>query len=210
MRIKILLPVAFLVFSISPTSFGATYTITNSGFTFSPDEITISPGDTVIFSLGAIHNAVQVSEETWNNNGNTSNGGFSLPFGGGQVVLEDEGTYYYVCEPHANQGMKGIIHVSGTAVPTDEIYTDNTKNLKVYPNPVKDVMSVSFFVPSYAEVHIELFDVTGRIVQDLADKYYSPGKYTENYRLNNLQPGRYFILYRSGKQQVVQSVILIE
>ena len=93
---------------VTPTQ---SFTVVNAGFTFSPATLNVNAGDTITFSLAGIHNVVEVDQATWNANGNTSNGGFTLPFGGGTLVLIDPGTYYYVCQPHASQGMKGMIIV---------------------------------------------------------------------------------------------------
>ena len=87
------------------------HTVTNSGFTFTPSLLTVNAGDTVRFQLDSIHNAVEVSQATWDANGNTSNGGFAVDFGGGDVVFNTPGTYYYVCTVHASMGMKGRIVV---------------------------------------------------------------------------------------------------
>ncbi len=99
----------------------AQHQITNSGFSFSPSNITIAVGDTVNFVLDPMHNVVEVSQATWNANGNTSNGGFSLGFGGGTVIFALAGTYYYVCAPHAASGMKGIINVVAFGISTGAI-----------------------------------------------------------------------------------------
>ncbi len=105
----LLLPVAL---------FGATHTITSSGFTFSPPVDTITVGDTVNFALASIHNAVEVSQSTWNANDTTRlPGGFGVPFGGGQVVSIPLGTHFFVCQAHASMGMKGIITVVNTPPP---------------------------------------------------------------------------------------------
>lgn len=92
--------------------FATTTTVTNSGNTFVPADITITQGDTVNFSITNAHDVVEVSQATYNANGNTSNGGFSLPFGGGTLIGLAPGTYYYVCTPHASLGMKGTITVN--------------------------------------------------------------------------------------------------
>ncbi len=115
--------IPFLLFSLFLTTAAssATFTIVDSGLSFSPTPLTINVGDTVNFSLATMHNAIEVSQTTWNNNGNTSNGGFSLPFGGGQVIFTVAGTYYYVCAPHASSGMKGMINVVLTSVSTGSI-----------------------------------------------------------------------------------------
>ncbi|MCZ7556272.1 MAG: T9SS type A sorting domain-containing protein [Bacteroidia bacterium] len=115
------IPVLLLLVCLPHTGTAATHTIVDAGLSFSPATLNINVGDTVVFSLATMHNAVEVSQTTWNNNGNTSNGGFNLPFGGGTVIFPVAGTYYYVCAPHAGAGMKGIINVVLTTVTTGSI-----------------------------------------------------------------------------------------
>ncbi len=109
----------FIILGAASIMKGATINITNAGLTFVPDAITIEIGDTVIWQVGSTHNVVEVSESTWQSNGTMSNGGFELPFGGGMVVFDIPGEFYYVCQPHAGQSMKGRILVSGP-MPTEE------------------------------------------------------------------------------------------
>jgi plastocyanin len=89
-----------------------TMTVVDSGFSFSPATITIRAGDTVKFSLLSMHNVIEVSKATWDANGNTSNGGFTLPFGGGSLTFARPGIHYFVCGPHSDKGMKGTIVVN--------------------------------------------------------------------------------------------------
>lgn len=86
--------------------------IKNSGQTFTPNTVNARVGDTIDFQLQSFHNALEVSKSVWDAGGSTSNGGFLVPFGGGKVALTKVGTLYYVCEPHAQFGMKGIINVA--------------------------------------------------------------------------------------------------
>jgi plastocyanin len=114
-----------------------TVTIINSGFTFSPAEVTIDIGDTVIFQLQEMHNAVEVDETTWNGNGNTPlDGGFALGFGGGMVTGLSTGVHFYVCAPHASGGMKGKITVNASSGISQKESFEN--HFKLYPNPAKD------------------------------------------------------------------------
>ena len=99
--------------TIAITVFSNTINITNAGFTFTPDDITINVGDTVVWQIGGTHNVVEVNEDTWTAGGTVSNGGFQTPFGGGQVVFPTTGTFYYVCQPHVGLGMKAKLTVSG-------------------------------------------------------------------------------------------------
>ena len=136
---KKLLYLSMLVL-LSEVGLSATVQITNSGFTFSPDNVNINVGDTIIFQLGSIHNAVEVSASTWNANGNTPLPGFSVPFGGGQVVGLTAGTHYYVCSPHASGGMKGRIIVNNSTGINDHV-TDPA-SFRIFPNPTSGKFTV--------------------------------------------------------------------
>ncbi|RPI23044.1 MAG: hypothetical protein EHM61_20725 [Acidobacteria bacterium] len=90
-----------------------THTVNDVGFTFNPATVTITAGDSVQWQIASIHNVVEVTEATWNANGNTPKaGGFSTTFGGGTVQFNTPGTYWYVCSPHASAGMKGRVIVN--------------------------------------------------------------------------------------------------
>ena len=91
-----------------------TQSISSNGLTFTPDTLFVNIGDTINFNISNNHNAVEVSENIWNSNGSTSNNGFNIPFGGGTWIVDSIKTYYYVCQPHATAGMKGIIVSSQT------------------------------------------------------------------------------------------------
>jgi len=108
----------FLLAGLSPLQ-ATVHTVTNSGLTFTPANLEVSVGDTVIFNIGSSHNVVEVTQATFNANGTTSNGGFSLPFGGGTIIIDEANTYYYVCQPHAGAGMKGTIVATAAASPAD-------------------------------------------------------------------------------------------
>jgi plastocyanin len=110
---KTILLISFVLIICMP-GFSAKHVITNTGATFSPDSITINILDTVEFSLANFHNAVEVSKATYESGDTTSNGGFRLPFGGGKVAFHTLGVHYYVCQPHAAIGMKGVINVVAT------------------------------------------------------------------------------------------------
>ena len=106
--------------------------ISTNGNNFSPDTIYAYLGDTITFNLSSSHNAVEVDETTFLNNDSTSNGGFNIPFGGGELVLDSIKTYYYVCQPHANMGMKGVI-ISSEA-PCNKSIEQSLKGFN--PNPL--------------------------------------------------------------------------
>lgn len=191
MKTKFLL--SLLLFTASISGYSTTWTVTNSGFTFSPDAITISLGDEVQFTLESMHDAIEVSQETWLANGNTAlAGGFQTQFGGGLVLPAalTAGTHYYVCSPHASSGMKGVIIVNNsTGIPENE----PQMRLSVYPNPANSFMTIkaSRLIP---DTEYSITDQTGRQVMNgkLTDE-------TTTVDIHNLATGIY--LFQLGDQR---------
>jgi plastocyanin len=186
MKNKILFPFILLLLWTG-NIFAGQYVVTNIGTTFSPANITINPGDTVVFSLALIHNAVEVSQSTYNANGSTSNGGFSLPLGGGSVVFATSGIFYYVCVPHASMGMKGTITVLGGAGINHVSATPSS--VKCYPNPFINGFNISLPADIYAG-KIEIIDMAGRT---LFERIILPGIESEWIETTALKPGTYFL-----------------
>lgn len=96
---------------------GADVTTTFS-LRFSPDEVTIQVNEEVRWRnlMSLHHNVLQVSRETWDANDATPlPGGFRSGDAGERDTFShtftEPGTFYYVCEPHVNFGMKGVVHV---------------------------------------------------------------------------------------------------
>lgn len=132
-------------------------TITTSGFTFSPSLLTVPAGATITATIGGGHTMTQVSEATWNSNGNTPlSGGFNYSPGTHQLQLTIPGTYYYVCTPHASMGMKGRIVVESTTGLAER----EQAAVQVFPNPANDVITLSRALAARGTA--VLFDLEGR------------------------------------------------
>ena len=80
---------------------------------FTPEDLTIAVGDCVNFEMSSTHNAVEVSQESYDNRDGTAlEGGFQVQFGeSAEVYFGEAGTHYYVCQPHINSDMIGTITV---------------------------------------------------------------------------------------------------
>lgn len=198
MKAGILLSIVFILFVFN--GFGKVWTVVNNNLTFSPQTITINAGDTVVFEISSGHNVVEVSQQTWNNNGNTVlSGGFNLPFGGGILLTTNltTGTHYYVCTPHASMGMKASIVVQGV---TPVIDNQLLSGFSAYPNPVKDVVSLRVAGDRKGEV----FSIV-----NLAGKKVLTGKLEDEINtvdLSGLNSGLYFVQLGTAKRQTLKLV----
>ena len=108
-RLTIMVTSLFLSFTLAASAWAADITMGSGGnLVFEPNEITISAGDTVTFTNGALppHNMV-VKDHPELSHGD-------LAFSTGEsfdVTFPDAGDYEFQCDPHAGAGMKGVIHV---------------------------------------------------------------------------------------------------
>jgi len=89
------------------------YKITTDGMKFIPNNIVCTIGDTIFFEMNSYHNAVEVSKYVYDNNQTEIlAGGFNIDFGEDTfIVINQSKTYYYICQPHVDEGMKGVITV---------------------------------------------------------------------------------------------------
>jgi plastocyanin len=133
--------------------------ISTVGFTFSPALLTVQASTDITVTIGGQHTMTEVSEATWNANGNTSNGGFNFGPGTNTLNLTIPGTYYYVCSPHANMGMKGRIVVESSTGLAEQAFD---RSFTLYPNPASDELVLSTTLAPGAE--LVLIDMQGREV----------------------------------------------
>ena len=207
MKIKTTFLFIFVWAQIS--AYSAVHVITNSGSAFSPNTISILEGDTIKFQLGQFHDAVEVDKGTYDANGSTSNSGFSVPFGGGDVKFTTAGTYYYICENHIGSGMKGIITVTtNTKVNSIE---SNLKWLNLYPNPAVKNVNIQLKVANSGNISVDLIDISGKKVQQLLAGNLNAGDYLRSVSLQNkIVSGRYFVKYSSNDKVFVQPLLIIK
>ena len=126
---------SLLLFNVKAQNY---HTITTSGNLFDPDTIYCEIGDNIIFNLGGFHNAVEVSQLTWQTNSALPIIGFnfsSTAMGGNGIdtlLIDTLKTYYYVSQPQVTLSppMKGVI-ISGTFGCTDSLACNFDSNATI-------------------------------------------------------------------------------
>jgi hypothetical protein len=93
-----------------------------------------------------------------------------------------------------------ITRVSGTGV--DTFGMGDEMEFKIYPNPARGIVNVSYFLPQPGRVRIDILNICGNIVMQPYIKVLSSGKNNINFDLSKLPAGYYFvrILTPSGVQ----------
>jgi plastocyanin len=201
---KILL---FIVLASSGIAgFSSTFTVTNTGTSFSPQSTTITAGDIVVFVLESMHNAVEVSQTTYSSNGNTPlSGGFSIGFGGGQVPAENltVGTHYFVCDPHASIGMKGTITVLGTTGLADNSLNED---VSIFPNPSNGIFQLQINnTQSAKKMDLGIYTVKGEKVYSKSDLQQQN---TTSIEIPDLPKGVYIVRLYGRKENYIRKIVV--
>ena len=66
-------------------------------------------------------------------------------------------------------------------------------NMTIFPNPATDFITVTFISQTEKSVEIELFDVTGKVINKVSTENYNRGDNTIEINTSNLPSGIYFI-----------------
>ena len=82
--------------------------------------------------------------------------------------------------------------------------------LHAYPCPASNVFFMEYAVPVAGVVHVTLYDVAGRSVQEICNTYCEPGIYQKRVDLEGIAQGVYFLRLESNKEVVTKKVIMLQ
>jgi len=66
-----------------------------------------------------------------------------------------------------------------------------------YPNPFNPSTNIQYQLPAAAEVRIEIYNITGRLIQKVVDKRQNAGTYTQRIDMSAFSSGIYIIRMRA-------------
>ena len=81
---------------------------------------------------------------------------------------------------------------------------------EAYPNPFNPVTSFEYTMPEAGMVEVLVYDVSGRMVAELASGYKSAGTYSVTWNANDLSSGVYMLQMIAGDFVTMQKVMLIK
>ena len=117
---------------------------------------------------------------------------------GNLVDMESEGNVEWM-----NNGIE-IVNLTDVFVPT-EVSLSNA-----YPNPFNPVTMLSYDVPSDMAVSMGVYDVRGRLVDELVNNMHEPGRYDVTWNADQFSSGVYMIKLTAGSTVEIQKVMLVK
>jgi hypothetical protein len=152
-----------------------------------------------------INNSVMVPQTEYCNNSWWVPG--EIGYGGDQNGWENAipGNAYF-----QDRYVNYAIHVTTDKLGTEEL--DNNLTFGVYPNPVhkNEFLKADFNLINASNVTIELFDLLGNKVKEIANGYYTSGEHTSDVNISDLDAGMYVYTIKAGNAVSSKKVTIID
>ena len=130
------------------------------------------------------------------------------------IILWPSGRIDTYTNKSANQFAKVIegvnwLAIDGTINRTESVPDCFSLNQN-YPNPFNPVTTIGYDLPTSATVKLQIFDLTGRLVQTLVDESRPAGSYTAIWNAQNVGSGIYFYRLNAGDFTAVKKCVKLK
>ena|GEM_PF-3337324 len=78
-----------------------------------------------------------------------------------------------------------------------------------YPNPFNPTTTIEFSLPLKSDIHLFLYDMLGRVVQEMASGTYDSGSHKVTVNLSNLPSGVYFYTLKTNSFMNTKKLVLM-
>ena len=79
-----------------------------------------------------------------------------------------------------------------------------------YPNPFNPSTMISFDVPELQNISVQIFNITGQLIETLINGKLESGEYEILWDAGNLPSGIYFVQLKSGNKTLNQKLTLLK
>jgi len=195
--------ILFAVFSITSVSQAAMTTVNVSDNLFTPNNFTITVGDTIMWMwVNGTHTTtsttIPVGAAAWDELIDQNSTSY-------MYVVSTTGTYNYRCTFHYTMGMIGQFTAEQASGISENI---SGVSLNIFANPVSHQLQVNLKSTLTGELSISLNDITGRQVRLLASGNQTAGEHYMQYNLADLPKGMYLLKFTIGTEELVRKIIL--
>ena len=82
--------------------------------------------------------------------------------------------------------------------------------VSAYPNPFNSLMKVGYSLPEAANVKLNVYDLTGRLITELVNGRHQAGVYTTMFDGSDLVSGIYMLRFDAGRNTSQYKVTLVK
>ena len=142
------------------------------------------PGSWIVYNNDMICLTVGNDEDCATYSYSTTDGSFGLS------GLGDDGNCYETVFQ-----LTSTLAIDEFGIPTDFSVYQN------YPNPFNPSTNIPFALPFESDVKVNIYDVRGRLVQELVNSHFGSGYHHISWDASHLSSGLYFIQFESSSSE---------
>jgi hypothetical protein len=101
-------------------------------------------------------------------------------------------------------------HAAGGPQDIQRVDVENGLHVRVYPNPILNIVGVEYNLPQCTDVKLSIFDVNGRLVKETDYPKQEPGTHNESFDITHLSQGVYFVRLKTLNHSAMQKVIFVK
>ena len=124
--------------------------------------------------------------------------------------IQQSGTYYIKLYTTALPGAYQLQVNDQNSLSIDDILLNTYAITGVYPNPFNPTTTITYQLPEFASVSIDVYNLNGQLVESLYKGFKSPGEYSINWNAVNVISGVYIVTMTSGTFVETQKVMLLK
>jgi uncharacterized delta-60 repeat protein len=214
----------FLVVSLSPSG-AERWVYRHNGSGNNRDEaesIIVGSGDN-IYAVGVSHDSMSVSDfvvvsltllgsERWFYRYNGSANGHDH---GMSIIMGSDGNLY--AAGSSREGWTGwdltVVSLSPDVGVEEELCRPSVPDFCIMqnrPNPFHHSTVISYSLPHISEVHLSIYDITGRVVETLVDGTQQPGMHQVHWDRGDNPSGVYFYRLKAGASISARKMVVVE
>ena len=93
----------------------------------------------------------------------------------------------------------------------DNVVISNSFDIaNIYPNPFNPTTTITYQIPEFASVSIDIYNLNGQLVESLYKGFKNPGEHFINWNASNITSGTYLVTMTSGSFVETQKVMLLK
>ena len=117
----------------------------------------------------------------------------------GVVYIATYGRGLYKCED--------FVQNDGESIEDNESFA-NSLEMSIYPNPVVSEATISFNVEETTTVSYQIYDLSGRMVQNSTLGNYNEGSHKVTFNVNGLANGTYIVKVQAGTKSNTSKILV--
>jgi len=98
---------------------------------------------------------------------------------------------------------------TATTTGVKENLSVTVSNINISPNPVSDIVSVSYLVNQTQNICIQLIDINGKVVKGILNENQTSGFHTATANIQDVAKGVYFLKTSANNQKIAQKLLVI-